>query len=73
MLYDNYPGGIGQSDPLFRRRAELLAEPLSIWLRAAAANPVARVASARHNEIGSRGKEGADQSTYGKTAWLRLS
>ena len=24
-LYDNYPGGVGLSEPLFRRQAELLA------------------------------------------------
>ncbi len=37
VLYDNYPGGIGQSDPLFRRRDELLRAALGsgckLWLR----------------------------------------
>ncbi len=28
VLYDNYPGGIGQSDPLFQRRKELLGAGL---------------------------------------------
>src|SRR5207245_7835604 len=30
VLYDNYPGGIGQSDPLFRRQAELLKAALEL-------------------------------------------
>lgn len=30
VLYDNYPGGMGQSDPLFRRSEELLAGALDL-------------------------------------------
>ena len=30
VIYDNYPGGIGQSDPLFRRQQELLKAALDL-------------------------------------------
>jgi DEAD/DEAH box helicase domain-containing protein len=58
LLYDNYPGGIGQSDPLFRRRKELLQAALEL---AAACPCEAGCPSCvgPHTEIGRRGKEGA--------------
>jgi DEAD/DEAH box helicase domain-containing protein len=58
LLYDNYPGGIGQSDPLFRRRKELL---LAAWELAAGCACEAGCPSCvgPHTEIGRRGKEGA--------------
>ncbi len=58
VLYDNYPGGIGQSDPLFRRRAELMAAALDL---AAACPCEAGCPSCvgPYTEIGPRGKEGA--------------
>ena len=60
VLYDNYPGGIGQSDPLFRRHEELLkaAFELADQCRCEAGCPscVGPV-----NEIGNRGKEVALQ------------
>jgi DEAD/DEAH box helicase domain-containing protein len=58
LLYDNYPGGIGQSDPLFRRRDELLKAALEL---AAACPCEAGCPSCvgPHTEIGRRGKEGA--------------
>ena len=58
LLYDNYPGGIGQSDPLYRRRCELLKAALEL---AAACPCEAGCPSCvgPHTEIGRRGKEGA--------------
>ena len=58
VLYDNYPGGIGQSDPLLRRRDELLraAAGLIEGCRCEAGCPSC-VGPA--NEVGARGKEGA--------------
>jgi DEAD/DEAH box helicase domain-containing protein len=35
FLYDNYPGGIGQSQPLFQLRAKLLAGALDVLRRCA--------------------------------------
>ncbi len=56
VLYDNYPGGIGQSEPLYRRRSELLkaAYDLADACRCDSGCPscVGPV-----NEIGARGKE----------------
>jgi DEAD/DEAH box helicase domain-containing protein len=58
LLYDNYPGGIGQSDPLFRRRKELISAALEL---ASACPCQAGCPSCvgPHTEIGHRGKEGA--------------
>ncbi len=58
VLYDNYPGGIGQSDPLFRRRTELLrsAEVLLAGCRCDNGCPGC---VGPPNEIGVKGKEGA--------------
>ena len=58
VLYDNYPGGIGQSEPLFRRRAESLKAALELVTncRCEAGCPSC---VGPHNEIGNRGKEGA--------------
>ncbi len=58
VLYDNYPGGIGQSEPLFRRRTELLRAALNL---AASCECEAGCPSCvgPHTEVGSRGKEGA--------------
>lgn len=56
VLYDNYPGGIGQSDPLFRRRDELIQGALDL----ASSCPCAAGCPScvgPHTEIGSRGKE----------------
>ena len=58
LLYDNYPGGIGQSDPLFRRRAELLAAALDL-AAACACQSGCPSCVGPHNDIGHRGKEGA--------------
>jgi DEAD/DEAH box helicase domain-containing protein len=58
VLYDNYPGGIGQSEPLFRRRKQLLTAALDL---ASGCNCEAGCPSCvgPHNEIGQHGKEGA--------------
>lgn len=58
LLYDNYPGGIGQSDPLFRRSKELIAAALEL---AGTCPCEAGCPSCvgPHTEVGSRGKEGA--------------
>jgi DEAD/DEAH box helicase domain-containing protein len=58
LLYDNYPGGIGQSDPLFRRRAELLKGAMEL-ASACACEAGCPSCVGPHTEIGRRGKEGA--------------
>lgn len=58
VLYDNYPGGIGQSDPLFRRRQELLVAALDLASNCACDSGCPSCVGP-HNEIGARGKEGA--------------
>jgi DEAD/DEAH box helicase domain-containing protein len=58
VLYDNYPGGIGQSDPLFRRSEELIAAALDL---ASSCPCEAGCPSCvgPYTEIGKCGKEGA--------------
>ncbi len=58
VLYDNYPGGVGQSEPLFRRRGELLR---AAWELASSCECEAGCPSCvgPQDEIGPRGKEGA--------------
>jgi DEAD/DEAH box helicase domain-containing protein len=58
VLYDNYPGGIGQSDPLFRRHAELLNAAREL-LEGCTCSGGCPSCVGPPNEIGSRGKEGA--------------
>lgn len=58
ILYDNYPGGIGQSEPLFRRRRELLAAALALASECSCLEGCPSCVGP-HNEIGRRGKEGA--------------
>ncbi len=58
VLYDNYPGGIGQSDPLFRRRQELLIAALDLASSCACESGCPSCVGP-HNEIGFRGKEGS--------------
>lgn len=60
VLYDNYPGGIGQSDPLFRRRRELLTGALDLASQCACEAGCPSCVGPR-NEIGGRGKQGAIQ------------
>jgi DEAD/DEAH box helicase domain-containing protein len=58
LLYDNYPGGIGQSDPLFRRRRELFTAALEL-ASACACEAGCPSCVGPHTEVGRRGKEGA--------------
>lgn len=58
VLYDNYPGGIGQSDPLFRRHVELLKAATDL-LEGCTCDGGCPSCVGPPNEIGSRGKEGA--------------
>ena len=58
VLYDNYPGGIGLSDPLFRRRGELLKAALDLAVSCPCMQGCPSCVGP-HNEIGRRGKEGA--------------
>ena len=58
VLYDNYPGGIGQSDPLFRRRDELIGAALDLALKCPCESGCPSCVGPS-NEIGQRGKEGA--------------
>ena len=58
VLYDYYPGGIGQSDPLFRRSKELLSAALDL----ASACPCESGCPScvgPFTKVGMRGKEGA--------------
>ncbi|MFL6463217.1 MAG: Zn-binding domain-containing protein, partial [Bryobacteraceae bacterium] len=58
VLYDNYPGGIGQSDPLFRRSKELMTAALEL-ASGCPCDAGCPSCVGPHNEIGMRGKEGA--------------
>ncbi len=58
LLYDNYPGGIGQSEPLFRRSAELTSAALELALACPCESGCPSCVGP-HTEVGSRGKEGA--------------
>ncbi len=60
LLYDNYPGGIGQSDPLFRRRTELLRAALDL-VSACPCEAGCPSCVGPHTEVGRRGKQGATQ------------
>jgi DEAD/DEAH box helicase domain-containing protein len=58
LLYDNYPGGIGQSDPLYRRRDELVKAALEL-AEGCPCEAGCPSCVGPHTEIGRRGKEGA--------------
>lgn len=58
VLYDAYPGGIGQSDPLFRRQAELLRGALDLTSKCGCEAGCPSCVGP-HTEIGQRGKDGA--------------
>ncbi len=59
VLYDNYPGGIGQSDPLFRRRTELLQAALDLAMSCGCEAGCPSCVGPL-NEIGPRGKARRD-------------
>jgi DEAD/DEAH box helicase domain-containing protein len=58
VLYDNYPGGIGQSDPLFRRQGELLQAALDLTGKCGCEAGCPSCVGP-HTKVGMRGKEGA--------------
>jgi DEAD/DEAH box helicase domain-containing protein len=58
ILYDNYPGGIGQSDGLFRRRTELLASAYEL-LCGCSCEAGCPSCSGPTNETGKHAKDGA--------------
>jgi DEAD/DEAH box helicase domain-containing protein len=57
VLYDNYPGGIGQSEPLFRRQSELFDAALDLVTRCACEAGCPSCVGP-HTEVGVRGKGG---------------
>ncbi|HEX4773475.1 MAG TPA: DEAD/DEAH box helicase [Bryobacteraceae bacterium] len=57
VLYDNYPGGIGQSDPLFRRQQQLFRSALDL-VSCCACETGCPACVGPPNELGLRGKEG---------------
>jgi DEAD/DEAH box helicase domain-containing protein len=58
VLYDNYPGGIGQSDPLFRLRGNLVKSGLEL-ASGCSCETGCPSCTGPQTEIGARGKEGA--------------
>ena len=58
VLYDNYPGGIGQSDPLYRRRDALIEAALDLTSHCPCSAGCPSCVGPQAG-IGSRGKEGA--------------
>jgi DEAD/DEAH box helicase domain-containing protein len=56
FLYDNYPGGIGLSEPLYRLHGRLLAESLSLIERCPCRDGCPSCVGPA-GEVGSRGKE----------------
>jgi len=56
FIYDNYPGGIGLSEPLYRLHDRLLAESLSL-ISACACRDGCPSCVGPAGEVGSRGKE----------------
>jgi DEAD/DEAH box helicase domain-containing protein len=58
VLYDNYPGGVGQSQPLFRRSKELLQGALELASACPCDEGCPSCVGPR-DEIGTCGKEGA--------------
>jgi len=60
FLYDNYPGGIGQSQPLFKLTARLLAGSLEV-LKSCACDAGCPACVGPVGEVGERGKEAAQR------------
>jgi DEAD/DEAH box helicase domain-containing protein len=58
FLYDNYPGGIGQSQPLFKLTPKLLAGAMDV-LRSCACDAGCPSCVGPVGEVGERGKEAA--------------
>lgn len=60
FLFDNYPGGIGQSQPLFKLRSRLLSGALDV-LRSCACESGCPACVGPVGEIGERGKDSAQR------------
>lgn len=60
VLYDNYPGGIGQSAPLFGRKMELVEAALEL-VAGCACEAGCPSCVGPPNELGLRGKSGAEK------------
>ena len=60
FLYDNYPGGIGQSQPLFKLTGKLLSGAMDV-LRSCACEAGCPACVGPVGEVGERGKEAALQ------------
>jgi DEAD/DEAH box helicase domain-containing protein len=58
VIYDNYPGGIGQSEPLYRRQGELFKAALELVSRCGCEAGCPSCVGP-NTEVGARGKEGA--------------
>lgn len=58
VLYDNYPGGIGQSEPLFRRRREVLEGAAELLSRCTCDSGCPSCVGPP-NELGEKGRSGA--------------
>jgi len=57
VIYDNYPGGIGQSEPLYRRQDELFSAALELVSRCGCEAGCPSCVGP-NTEVGARGKEG---------------
>jgi DEAD/DEAH box helicase domain-containing protein len=60
FLFDNYPGGIGQSQPLFKLTSKLLAGAMDV-LKACACEAGCPACVGPVGEVGERGKEAAQR------------
>jgi DEAD/DEAH box helicase domain-containing protein len=60
VLYDNYPGGIGLSNPLFQRRTELLTNARSLAQNCPCSSGCPACVGTP-NEIGDLGRKGCIQ------------
>jgi len=57
VIYDNYPGGIGQSEPLYRRQGELFSAALELVSQCGCETGCPSCVGP-NTEVGERGKEG---------------
>ncbi|HEV2687337.1 MAG TPA: DUF1998 domain-containing protein, partial [Bryobacteraceae bacterium] len=60
FLFDNYPGGIGQSQPLFKLTSKLLAGAMDV-LRTCSCGAGCPSCVGPIGEVGERGKEAAQR------------
>ncbi len=60
VIYDNYPGGIGQSEPLYRRQSELFKAALELVSKCGCEAGCPSCVGP-NTEVGARGKDGASR------------